>query len=179
MDTYDETTRYDADALAHAIALFIVGRGGHLATSEARMSRTIRNYIRACQWWGADAVAPVSIPTPVYPEGWAKEDEVLWKGWLHDTFLPWDWESDVLESVFGTDHRAWEQGCNGWREGLFEIMLERWVLRDVAIVERYDPHPRLSAAEKQRLEEEAAEKAREQEAIDPYLADQGSRRRRR
>lgn len=177
MDIYDETTVYDADALAHAIALFIVGRGGRMATTEARMSRTICNYIRACQWWGADAVAPVNVPPPYYPEGWTKQDESLWKGWLHDTFLPWEWESDVIVPVFGSDQRAWEQGCAGWRTGLFEIMLERWMRRDVATVENYDPCPRLTAAEKQRLEEEAA--AKEQEAtMDPYLAEQERRRRR-
>jgi hypothetical protein len=81
-----------------------------------------------------------------------------------------------MSPVFGTDTRSWEPA--GWRDALFVIVVPRWIARSITIVEQYDPSPRLTAAEKQRLEEEA----REQEAAaaqDPYLADQGRRRRRR
>jgi hypothetical protein len=176
LDDYDETPVYDATALAAAIARYIDRRGAQPAVGQERMARRICNYIRACQDWGVLNVAAVWKKSVDYPQGWTAADEVLWHRWVHTTFLPWEWEEEVMSPVFGTDTRSWEPA--GWRDALFNVVVPRWIVRSITIVEQYDPSPRLSLAEKQRLEEEA----REQEAAaaqDPYLADQGRRRRRR
>jgi hypothetical protein len=136
-----------------------------------RMTRRICNYIRACQDYGAYNVITPAYSTD-YPEEWTAADEVLWRSWVHGMFLPWEWDEEVMAPVFGTDKRSWEPV--GWREGLFEVALRGWLTRSLDIVERYDPSPRLTAAEKER----AAEEAREQEGTqDPYLAEQERRRR--
>ena len=176
LDDYDETPVYDAAALATAITRFISRRSAQPTIGQARMARKISNYIYACQDWGVLNVEPVWKKPVDCPADWTAADEVFWRSWVYSTFLPCEWEEEVIVPVFGTDVRAWEP--TGWRSGLFDVVVPRWITRSITIVEQYDPSPRLSVAEKQRLEEQA----REQEAAsmqDPYLAEQGRRRRRR
>lgn len=158
LDAYDATTLYDATALATAISRFIRARRVVPSVDRDTMIRRIRKYIQACRQWGTDNVA---IYRDSYA-GWTERDEELWRGWVYDRFLPWEWDTEVLQPVFGNDRRAWEPDrtsstSDGWRYGLFEIVIHQWLKRSLSIVERYDPEPRMNEDEKRQMENDADE----------------------
>lgn len=138
LDVYDSNPIYDAHILADVITRFIRRRRVKPSIDRASMVRRIQKYIAACIRWGSINVA---VDRKQILD-WSSSDEEIWYDWVYSRFLPWDWDTEVMERAFGSDRRAWEPA--GWREGLFEVVISQWLQASIDIVEKYDPYPRPS-----------------------------------
>jgi hypothetical protein len=75
------------------------------------------------------------------PRDWTPHAEEVWTDWVQHVFPPERWTSRVLEPVFGTDDRFWEAHIGPrWRMELYD-MLQWWIQRSWAAVEKFDPLP--------------------------------------
>lgn len=179
---YGEVPADDIYAVAGQIVEFIEGEGLSLDSDVCLdgIGSAIVGYI-AKRSAGAQALGIKVRPRrrAHIPEGWAPEDEQVWREWIGHQFTLDDWQRKVMYPVFGTNRRIWEEQCDGWRDEIFAF-LHLWIQRRWDIMETVDPRQLPSLEEVQ--EAERAEAARRKRLglrvkdVDPYLAEQEERR---
>ena len=167
-DPIEITARNGAAYLASQINWWIRQKGVQPAYTERELTHHIGYYLRVRNigkipsstqcWYWYDRRAP---------EGWDGIKEWLWREWLDDTFTEEEWETAVLDPVFGT--LTWDWEPRGWRLDIFSH-LHAWVQQSEAIVALRDPRPPPPPP--------PVEEA-EQPTVDPYLAEQEERKRKR
>jgi hypothetical protein len=93
------------------------------------------------------------------PVGWTARHESIWRQWIFHTFTLDDWNSRIIEPIFGSESFLWEP--DGWREELYQF-LPFWFMRSMERFEEIDPTP---------LPDEDELAVIEKTKVDPYIKD--------
>jgi hypothetical protein len=152
----------DIESIIDLFRNFVESRGCYLGIDRRRLAHQILRYVQLRSTVGEHEISNPRF-TVTTPPGWSKEKEQDWTVWIHHTFRLEDWQTEVMDPVFGTDERWWEGACSGWREEIF-VFLPWWIKRFVVVNE----------------EEVDDKKEDDRDAkIDPYVLEHGNAKQRR
>lgn len=157
----------DVEAIVSLIRDFVESRGCQMGLDGRRLAHQLLRYIQL-----RTSMAEYQISNPQYkpmaPPGWCSAKERDWILWIHHTFRLEDWQTEVVDPVFGMEERWWEPPCLGWREEIFAF-LPWWIKRFVVVNEE----------EGADMKENADKEDERITKIDPYILEHGNAKQRR
>jgi hypothetical protein len=151
----------DVEAIVSLFRDFVESRNCKMEIDGRRLAHQILRYIQLRSSVGEHEISNPQIVV-TKPPGWSAEKEREWILWIYHIFRLEDWQTEIMDPIFGSDERWWEAACGGWRDELFWF-LPWWIKRFVVVNE----------------EEDAEKESEEGTKIDPYLLEHGSAKQRR
>lgn len=163
---YDECPAADMANVCDRIAAFLKRRRFQMGISRPKLHRSLLEYV-----WMRYTKPASSISSPLSvlkgPAGWDDTKDCIWRQYIAHVCGMDEWESEVMEPVFGECVRFWEERIStGWRLEILEF-LPWWIYRDMELFEEIDPTP---------LPDPEEAVAASKSVIDPYILEHGGRR---